>query len=614
MASNSVHRCGLLGAPIKALVQAQQRSIQTSSALLEKVTLVDYQVEDENIDRVYKIPTVKGINILRNPKFNKGIGFSITERQMLGIHGLLPPAVYSQDVQMYRSMKRFRLLQTDLQKYIAINQIGSRNERLFYKLVMEHIEELLPIVYTPTVGKACQKYGLIFRDPKGLFITINDLGHVDKVIENWPENHVQAVVMTDGERILGLGDLGCNGMGIPLGKLALYTACGGINPAGCLPIMIDVGTNNERLLKDPLYIGLRQKRVTGAKYDQLIDEIITALQKRFGSNVLIQYEDFAGHNSSRLLEKTRDKCCTFNDDIQGTAAVALGGLLASLRISKMKLEDHTFMFMGAGAAACGISHLIVQALIKAGLSKEEAAKKIYMYDVDGLLTKCRGDSITTDQALFAHDVGPCYDFQQAVHMHKATALFGVSGVGGAFTEDVCHEVSLNCERPLIFALSNPTSHAECTAEQAYTWTGGKCIFASGSPFEPVEFPNGTKFVPGQGNNVYIFPGIALGVISSGATRIPDSMFLTAAESLAAQVSDADLKLGRVYPCLKTIQDVSFKIALRIVDVAYEEGLASITPEPEDKEALIRSIIYNPNYASCVPQTFPYPEDHAEIEQ
>jgi len=569
-------------------------------------------MEDKDVERVSKIPSIKGFSILRNPKLNKGVGFSITERQILGIHGLLPPAVYSQSVQMYRSMKRIRLLQTDIQKYVALNQILSRNERLFYRLLMEYTEELLPIVYTPTVGKACQQYGLIFRDPRGLFITIHDLGYVDTILTNWPERRVQAVVMTDGERILGLGDLGCNGMGIPIGKLALYTACGGIHPSACLPIMIDVGTNNERLLKDPLYIGLRERRTTPEKLDELVDEIITGLRNRFGVNVLIQFEDFAGHNSSRLLENTRYKCCSFNDDIQGTAAVALGGLLTSLRISGMELKEHKFLFFGAGAAACGIAHLIVRALTKCGLTEGEAAKRVWMFDQYGLLTKNREETaIAPSQMLFAHDVPSSNDFLQVVRELKATSLVGVSGAGRAFTKEICHQMTLNCERPLIFALSNPTTHAECTAEEAYTWTNGKCIFASGSPFEPVTLSDGSHFVPGQGNNVYIFPGIALGVIATSSKIIPEDMFLTAAEALAEQVSEDDLNQGRVYPPLSTIKEVSFQIALRIVDLAYEQGLATVLPEPEDKEGLVGSILYRPEYFSFIPKTFPYPEDHAE---
>lgn len=591
----------------------QARALHTMSRLQKKVSLTDYEVDEEGVQRVSKIPSIKGFDILRTPKLNKGVGFTITERQMLGIHGLLPPAVFTQKVQMERSIKRIRMLQTDLQKYVALNQIGQRNERLFYKLMMEYTEELLPIVYTPTVGKACQQYGLIFRDPKGLFITKHDLGNVYKVVKNWPERRVQAVVMTDGERILGLGDLGCNGIGISVGKLALYTACGGIHPSACLPIMIDVGTNNERLLNDPLYIGLRERRLTSEKYDELIEEIIAALRKRFGANVLIQFEDFAGHNSSRLLEKFRDECCTFNDDIQGTASVALGGLLTSLRISGMQLKDHKFLFLGAGAAATGIAHLIVRALVKGGLTEKEAAANIFMFDQYGLLTKSRGDEITPSQMLFAHDLAPSEDLVATLKQYEVTSLFGVSGAGGAFTEEVCRQMTSNCDRPLIFALSNPTKCAECTAEQAYMWTDGKCIFASGSPFDPVTLADGRTLVPGQGNNVYIFPGLALGVIASQSSRIPEDMFLTAAETLAELVSEEDLAQGRVYPPLSNIKEVSIQMALRIVDLAFEKGIANVVPMPEDREALVRSILYRPEYVSNVPMTFEYPHDHAEID-
>ena len=424
--------------------------------------------------------------------------------------------------------------------------------------------------------------------------------------------------MTDGERILGLGDLGCNGIGISIGKLALYTACGGIHPSACLPIMIDVGTNNERLLNDPLYIGLRERRLTGEKYDALIDEIIAALRDRFGANVLIQFEDFAGHNSSRLLEKVRDNCCSFNDDIQGTASVALGGLLTSLRISGMQLKDHKFMFLGAGAAATGIAHLIVRALVRSGLTETEAAKNIRMFDQYGLLTQNRGaENITPSQALFAHDDDPSEDLTDALKKYNITSLFGVSGAGGAFTEDVCRQMTANCERPLIFALSNPTKCAECTAEQAYTWTDGKCIFASGSPFDPVTLPDGRTFVPGQGNNVYIFPGLALGVIAAQSSRIPEDMFLEAAEALAEQVSEEDLAQGRVYPPLTDIKEVSIQIAHRIADLAFDTGLATVVPTPPDKEAreeLVRSMLFNPNYVSNIPKVFEYPHDHAQVEE
>lgn len=575
---------------------------------------MDFEEDDDATHfRVNKIPNIKGFEILRNPKLNKSTAFTIPERQILGIHGLLPPAVNSQRVQMDRVMKQLRKLQTDLQRYIQLTQILARNERLFYQLLREYTEELLPIVYTPTVGQACQQYGLIFRDPRGLFITIHDLGHVYDIVTNWPQRKVEAVVMTDGERILGLGDLGCNGMGIPIGKLALYTACGGIHPSACLPIMIDVGTNNEKLLNDPMYIGIRQRRDNSEKYDELIDEVIMALRKRFGSNVLIQFEDFGSHNSFRLLERYNDFCCTFNDDIQGTAAVGVAGLLATLRSSGMKLTDHKFLFFGAGGAACGIAHLIVKALMKYGLSKMQAAQRIFMFDKDGLVTKNRfdGPTMPPERKLFAHNMTHTNSLLETVKALKPTALIGVAGVGQAFTEDVCKQMCENTARPAIFALSNPTSHAECTPEQAYTWTDGKCIFASGSPFDPVTLPDGRKMSPGQGNNVYIFPGIALGVIASGAQRVTEEMFLVAAEALSEQVTEADLEEGRVYPPLTNIKEVSFQIALRVAQVAYLQGLATNMPEPEDKHELVQSVLYSPDYKSYLPQTYDYPPNHEE---
>eukprot|EP00111_Clytia_hemisphaerica_P003244 TCONS_00009261-protein len=563
--------------------------------------------------RINKIPNIKGFEILRNPKLNKSTAFTIPERQILGIHGLLPPAVNSQRVQMDRVMKQLRKLQTDLQRYIQLTQILARNERLFYQLLREYTEELLPIVYTPTVGQACQQYGLIFRDPRGLFITIHDLGHVYDIVTNWPQRKVQAVVLTDGERILGLGDLGCNGMGIPIGKLALYTACGGIHPNACLPIMIDVGTNNEALLNDPMYIGIRQRRDTSEKYDQLVDEVIMALRKRFGNQVLIQFEDFGSHNSFRLLDRYRDFCCTFNDDIQGTAAVGVAGLFATLLASGMKLTDHKFLFFGAGGAACGIAHLIVRALMKMGLSKAQACKRIFMFDKDGLVTMTRFDAVDMppERKLFAHNLPNIDSLEETVKTLKPTALLGVSGVGKTFTEGVCRQMCENTARPVIFALSNPTSHAECTPEEAYNWTDGKCIFASGSPFDPVTLPNGKVMSPGQGNNVYIFPGIALGVIASGAQNITEEMFLVAAEALAEQVTEADLDVGRVYPPLTNIKEVSFQIALRVAQVAYLQGLATVMPEPEDKHQLVRSVLYSPDYKSYLPTTYDYPDSHEE---
>jgi len=598
---------------LKSPSRRQIQTIQTSCAAWEKIILEDTHTADDYLRRVEKIPTIQGMDLLRNPKFNKGVGFSLTERQVLGIHGLLPPAVNSQSLQIERTITQLRKLDTDLAKYIFLNAVSVRNERLFYQVLMKYTEELLPIVYTPTVGKACQEFGLNFRSPNGLFVTIHDHGHVYDIIKNWPERRVGAVVMTDGERILGLGDLGCNGMGIPIGKLALYTACGGIHPSACLPMMIDVGTNNETLLNDPMYIGLRDYRHTGPKYDALIDEVIYSLRKRYGPNTLIQFEDFAGHNAARLLEKTRDKICSFNDDIQGTASVVLAGLLGAQRHTGQPLKDQKFLFLGAGAAGCGIGHLIVRQLVKKyGMTKQEAAKKVYMVDVGGLLTKKRPfGEISPQQALFCHDVAPIDSFEEAVKVLKPTAIIGVSGVGGAFNQQVCESMAQNNNKPIIFALSNPTSHSECTAEDAYKWTDGRCLFASGSPFDPVTMADGRTFHPAQGNNVYIFPGLALGVIASKASSIPEDMFLEAAETVSEQLTEEDMKQGRVYPPLKNIRHISFRIGVAVAEMAYKCDLATIE-EPESKEQLVQSIIYNPDYLSNIPKTFKYPDYHAEL--
>uniref|UniRef100_A0A4W6FI69 Malic enzyme n=1 Tax=Lates calcarifer TaxID=8187 RepID=A0A4W6FI69_LATCA len=530
----------------------------------------------------------------------QGMAFTLEERLQLGIHGLLPPCFLSQDVQVLRVMKSYETRTNPLDKYILLMTLQDRNEKLFYRLLTSDIEEFMPIVYTPTVGLACQQYGLAFRRPRGLFITIHDRGHIATMLNSWPEEDIKAIVVTDGERILGLGDLGSYGMGIPVGKLALYTACGGVRPQQCLPVLLDVGTDNQTLLNDPLYIGLKHKRIRGKEYDELIDEFMQAVTDKYGMNCLIQFEDFANSNAFRILNKYRNRYCTFNDDIQGTASVAVAGILAALKITKNKLLDHTFVFQGAGEAALGIAHLLIMAMAKEGLTKEEAAKRIWMVDSKGLIVK-----VTCVSHLFSALRCPLFVNHQAASC--------VAAIGGAFTEKIIKDMASFNERPIIFALSNPTSKAECTAEQCYKLTEGRGIFASGSPFDKVTLADGRTFYPGQGNNAYVFPGVALGVIACRVRHISDDIFLTTAEAIADMVTEEHLAEGRLYPPLSTIREVSFKIAVKLVNYAYKHNIASVYPEPKDKEAFVLSQVYSPDYDSFTLDTYSWPQDAMKVQ-
>ncbi|CAL8295935.1 unnamed protein product [Gadus morhua 'NCC'] len=545
----------------------------------------------------------KGKPLMLNPRTNKGMAFSLQERQILGIQGLLPPKVETQDIQALRFQNNLKKMSDPLQKYIYLMGIQERNERLFYRVLMEDIEELMPIVYTPTVGLACTQYGHIFRRPKGLFISILDRGHVRSILDNWPETNVAAVVVTDGERILGLGDLGVFGMGIPVGKLCLYTACAGIRPERCLPVVIDVGTDNESLLRDPFYMGLYQKRDRTQAYEDLLDEFMEAVVDKYGQDTLIQFEDFGNHNAFRLMRKYKEKYCTFNDDIQGTAAVALAGLLAAQRAIGKPITEHRVLFLGAGEAALGIANLIVMAMMEKGLTQAEARDKIWMFDKHGLLVKGRPQETDGNQEAFVHDSpGTVNNFLDAVNTLQPTAIIGVSGAGRLFTHDVIKAMGTLNERPIIFALSNPTTKAECTAEDAYTLTNGRCLFASGSPFDAVTL-NDRVYIPGQGNNAYIFPGVALAVILSGVRHISDTVFLEAAKTLAEQVSDNELQEGRLYPPLSEIREVSLQMAVKVVEYVYANGMAFRYPEPADKDAFVRATVWDTNYESYLPDIY-----------
>jgi len=539
------------------------------------------------------IPT--GINLLHNPVWNKGTGFSEEEREVLKIRGLLPPRVFSESEQALRIMENFKKKPTPLEKYIYLMSLQDRNETLFYRILIDHIDEMMPIVYTPTVGEACQKFDQIFRRPRGLYISTKDRGSMKKIIENWPEEKVGIIVVTDGERILGLGDQGTNGMGIPIGKLTLYTACAGVNPNLCLPIMLDVGTNNKDLLKDPLYLGEFHHRLYGEEYDDYIEEFVQAVQE-VHPEAIIQFEDFSNRNAFRLLEKYRDRVCSFNDDIQGTASVALSGIYSSLRITKSELRNQRVLLFGAGEAGLGIGSLIVNSLVKDGFDENEARKLCWYVDSRGLVVKDR-EKITRHKAPFAHDHLFIDNLLDAIHNIKPTILIGASGQPQTFTQDIIEAMTEYNKNPVIFALSNPTSKSECTAEQAYKWSKGKAIFASGSPFDPVEI-NGKTHVPGQGNNAYVFPGIGLGAIVSESSRITDDMFVAAAQTLSQYVTEEDLEKGRLYPDLTRIREVSSYIARAVAIVAYESDLTE-NERPKDLLKVIKSHIYEPNYYSYV---------------
>lgn len=528
--------------------------------------------------------------VLQDGVLNKSLAFSKEERAEFGLQGLLPYSVSSQETQMMRLMENLRRKESDIERYVLLSSLQDRNERLFYRTVIDHIEQIMPLIYTPTVGQACKEFSQIFRQAKGFYISPEDKGSIRSMLDNWPKEDIRVIVITDGQRILGLGDLGANGMGIPIGKLSLYSACAGILPDQCLPVMFDVGTNNEEIVNDILYLGYPHKRLEGAAYFELLDEFVQAVQDKY-PKALIQFEDFLTPNAYSILRKYRNKVLCFNDDIQGTAAVTLAGVYASTRITGRAFKDLRIMFLGAGSAATGIADLMVTAFMKAGLNEAEARKRLWFVDVNGLLVSERKD-LMEHNIPYAHDHSPL-SIIEAIDEIKPHVLIGATGFSGAFTREVIEHMSAINDRPVIFALSNPTSKAECTAQQAYSWSDGKAIFASGSPFDKVTY-NGKVYKPGQGNNAYIFPGIGLGAIHAEAKTITDDAFLIAAKTLAEQVSEEDITLGSLYPPLPIIREISLNIAVAVAEGIFESGLAN-RKKPDNLRQSISDYMFDPTY-------------------
>lgn len=535
----------------------------------------------------------RGRALLRDPRWNKSTAFSAIERDELGLVGLLPEGIEDEDRQVQRVVHQLAQASTNLDKYIVLSNLHDRDETLYYRVLMSDPPQYMPIVYTPTVGEACQRYDIVLRRPRGMYLSINRAGRLAEILGNWQETDVRFIVVTDGERILGLGDLGANGMGIPLGKLDLYTACAGVPPELTMPVLLDVGTNNEALLADPLYLGLRRPRATGDEYDAFVDEFVQAVQEVFPI-ACIQWEDFAMAHAAPILHRYRDRVCSFNDDIQGTASVALAGLLGALRITGGALHEQRFLFLGAGSAAVGIANLLTLAMVQGGADPVEARSRSSMVDVNGLLHAGR-DDLSDSQRPYAHEHAASHDFAGLVDELRPTAIIGVSTVGKAFDANVIQAMARVNERPIIFPLSNPTSCAECTAEDAFAWSEGRAVVATGSPFGPVTIGDRT-FVSSQGNNVYIFPAVGLAIYTTQASRVPEEVFIEAARALAGQVTPEHLALGMVYPPLSSILQTSQAVAAHVARWLVDQGLARIDT-PADLDAHIAAASYRPEYAS-----------------
>lgn len=533
-----------------------------------------------------------GKSLLDDPTFNKSTAFTREERQRYGLRGLLPYRVTDIDTQSARVLNNMRVKSSDIEKYIFLNSLLERNQCLFYRTMIDHIEEIMPLVYTPTVGEACKQFGHIFRKPQGFYITPEDKGEIASILDNWRETDIRIIVVTDGERILGLGDLGANGMGISIGKTALYVACAGIRPEHCLPVMLDVGTNNQALREDPFYMGYPHPRLTGEDYLSLVDEFVQAVQAKF-PDAVIQFEDFHNQHAFQLLDRYREHVRCFNDDIQGTAAVTLAGIYTSSHITHKQFTDLNIMLLGTGSAASGIAGLLVSAFCAAGLTEAQAQSKLWFIDRQGLVTSSR-EAIKPLIKPFAHPCAPA-TFPEAINRIRPDVLIGATGMAGTFNEEIINAMATVNERPVIIALSNPTSHTECTAEEAYRWSAGRAIFASGSPFSPVTYA-GKQLKPGQGNNAYIFPGIGLGVTVSKARLVTEPMFLAAAQALSAQILPEEIENGAIYPSIHRVRAVSLAIAVAVCQVAKQAGLVAVELPEADLANYFATKMYDPRYS------------------
>ncbi len=532
-----------------------------------------------------------GIELLHDPALNKSTAFTEAEKQAFGLVGLVPDVTETPDVQLRRVDSQLAQKTTDLERYIYLINLLDHNETLFYRTVMSDPARFLPIVYDPTIGEACLKFGHIYRQPRGMYLSMARRGKVKDILKHWPQKDVRFICVTDGGRILGLGDLGANGAGIPIGKLQLYTACAGVPPQYLLPMYLDAGTNNEQYLHDPLYLGMRKTRPATADLYSFVDEFVETVQEVF-PKCCIHFEDWTGADAVHLLQRYRDKYCVYNDDVQGTAGITLAGMINAAKLKGTKLKDEKYLFLGAGSAGIGLANLLCSALVAQGMSLTEAQARVYMFDINGLLEASRTDLLDF-QKPYAHQHAPTRDFVAAIESVKPTTIIGVSTIGGAFNQKVIEAMARITERPVILALSNPTEHAECTPEQAYTWSKGKAIYAAGVQFEPVHY-NGQTFLPGQANNFYIFPAVGMAIFATEAKRVTDEMFIEAGQAVADQVPSELLKQGLLYPLQSNILETEIQTAARVAKLVFDSGLARV-PRPTDMVAFIREHVYKPEY-------------------